>query len=80
MRELINPDVPRTWRKRTGGQLKTWATSLKEDLVRLIRPALVGIRRWNKEWAWLAVDLAQNRRAWLAAVRDAVNADSYRAG
>ncbi len=21
MRELINPDVPRTWRKRTGGQL-----------------------------------------------------------
>ncbi len=66
MRELINPDVPRTWRKRTGGQLKTGATTLKEDLVRLIGPSAVGIRRWNKEWASLATDLAQDRRAWSA--------------
>ncbi len=44
-----NPDVPRTWRKQTGGQLKTWATTLKEDLVRLIGPAVVGSRRGNKE-------------------------------
>ncbi len=83
MRELINPDVPRTWRRRTGGQLKTWATTLKEDLMRLIGPAVVGIRRWNKEWASLAMDMAQDRRAWSAAVRDAVNAmdaDSARVG
>ncbi len=83
MRELINPHVPRTWRKRTGGQLKTWATTLKEDLVRLIGPAVVGIRRWNKEWASLAMDLAQDRHAWSAVVRDVVNAmdaDSVRAG
>ncbi len=83
MRELINLDVPRTWRGRTGGQLKAWATTLKEDLVRLIGPAVVGIRGWNKEWASLAMDLAQDRRAWSAAVRDAVNAmdtDSARAG
>ncbi len=62
MRELINPDVPRTWRRRTGGQLKTWATTLKEGLVRLIGPAVVGIRRWD-EWASLAMDLARDRRA-----------------
>ncbi len=83
MRELINPGFPRTWRRRTGGQLKTWATTLKEDLVWLIGPAVVGIRRWDKEWASLAMDLAQDRRAWSAAVRDAVNAmdaDSARAG
>ncbi len=83
MRELINPDVPRTLRRRTGGQLKTLAATLKEDLVRLIGPAVVGIRRWNKEWTSLAMDLAQDRRAWSAAVRDAVNAmdaDSARAG
>ncbi len=83
MRELINPDVPRTWRKRIGGQLKAWATTLKKDLVRLIGPAVVGIRRWDKEWASLAMDLAQYRRAWLAAVRDdvsAMDADSARAG
>ncbi len=57
--------------------------TLKEDLVRLIGPAVVGIRSWNKKWASLAMDLGQNRRAWSAAVRDAVNAldaDSARAG
>ncbi len=42
--------------------------------MRLIAPAVVGIRRWNKEWASLAMDLAQDRRAWSAAIRDDVNA------
>ncbi len=32
MRELNNLDVLRTWRKRIGGQLKTWATTLEGDL------------------------------------------------
>ncbi len=73
MRELINSDVAQTWRKRTGGQLKTSTTTLKEDLVRLIAPAVVGIRRWSKEWASIVTDLAQNCCAWSAAVRDAVN-------
>ncbi len=74
MRELIDPDVPRTWRRRTGGQLKTWAATLKEDLVRLIGPAVVDIRRWNKEMASRAMDLTDDRGTWSAAVRDAVNA------
>ncbi len=63
--------------------MKTWATTLTGDLVRLIGPAVVGIRRWNKECASLAMDMAQDRRDWSAAVRDAVNAmdaDSVRAG
>ncbi len=83
MRELTNPDVSRTWCNRTGEQLKASAAMLKEDLVRLIGPAVAGIRRWNKEWASLAMGLAQDSRAWSAAVRDAVNAtdaDSARAG
>ncbi len=60
----------------------TWAATLKEDLVQAIRPAVVGIRRWNKESASLAVDLVQDRRAWAAAIRDAkraMDADSARA-
>ncbi len=44
MRELINPGVPRTLFKRAGGQLETLAATLKEDLVRLVGPAVVGIR------------------------------------
>ncbi len=66
-----------------GPVVKTWARTLKEDLGRLIVHAVVGIRRRCKEWAPLAMDLAQDRRAWSAAVRDAVNAmdtDSARAG
>ncbi len=48
-----------------------------------IGPAVVSTRRWNKEWASFAMDLAQDRRTWSAAVRDTVygmDADSARAG
>ncbi len=68
MLELIDPDIPRTWRKLTLGQLKIWAATLKEDPVRLIGPVVVGIRRLNKEWASLAIDLTQAGRAWPAVV------------
>ncbi len=49
----------------------------------LIGPAVVGIRKRNKEWVWLAMNLVQDRRAWPAGVRDvvhAMDADSARAG
>ncbi len=29
---LLLPTSPHTWRRRTGGQLKTWATTIKADL------------------------------------------------
>ncbi len=74
IRELIIPDFLRTWLKRTGEQLKTWAATLKEDLVRLKERAVVDIRRWNEEWASLATEVTQDLRAWSAAVRDAANA------
>ncbi len=57
IRELIRPDVPVTWCKRTGGQLKTLMTTLKEDPERIIGPAVIGIIRLNKEWTTLAIDL-----------------------
>ncbi len=44
MRELIDPNINRTWRKQTGEQLKIWAATLKVNLVRLVGPAEVGIR------------------------------------
>ncbi len=30
--DLLLPTLPRTWRRRVGGQLKTWATTIKADL------------------------------------------------
>ncbi len=50
--------------------------------MRFIRPAAVDIEMWNKECSSVAMDLAQDRRAWTVAVRDAVHAidvDSARA-
>ncbi len=49
IREVINPDPPAHWRKKCGGQLKTWMTTLKEDLARLSGPDVFGLRRWNRD-------------------------------
>ncbi len=72
IREVINPEPPVHWRKRRGGQLKTWMTTMKEDLARLSEPAVNGLRRWNQDWMTIGIAWAQDRGAWAAAVRDAV--------
>ncbi len=71
-REVINPEPPAQWRKKRGGQLKTWMTTLKEDLARLSGPDVFRLRRWNRDWMTIGIAWAQDRRAWAAAVRDAV--------
>ncbi len=43
IREVINPEPPAHWRKKRGGQLKTWMTTMKEDLARLSGPAVYGL-------------------------------------
>ncbi len=69
----VHPTPPRTWRRRTGGQLKTWATTIKADVELLSGPRLFGHARWRKDWVKVPSELAQNRRAWSASVRDVVN-------
>ncbi len=43
------------WRKKRGDQLKTWMTTLKEDLARLSGPAVYGLRRWNQDWMTIGI-------------------------
>ncbi len=74
IKDLLLPTLPRTWRWRTGGQLKTWATTIKADLERLSGPRVFGHARWRKDWVKVSSELAQDRRAWSASVRDVVNA------
>ncbi len=62
------------WRRRTGGQLKTWATTMKADLKPLSGPRVFDYARWRKDWVKVSSELAQDRRAWSASVRDVVNA------
>ncbi len=71
--EVIYPTPLPTWRKRRG-QLKTRSRTITEDLALLGGPQVYGLRRWNREWPSICIELAQDRRAWSAIVRDAVHA------
>ncbi len=73
MKDLLLPTPPRTWRRRTGGQLKTWATKIKADLGPISGPRAFGYARWRKDWMDVSSELAQGRQAWSASVRDVVN-------
>ncbi len=71
---LLLPTPPPTWRRRAGGQLKTWATTIKADLRPLSGPEVFGHARWRKDWVKVSSELAQDRPAWSASVRDVVKA------
>ncbi len=66
--------LTRTWRKRTRGQLKTWATTIKADVELLFGPRAFVQARWRNDWVKVSSELAHDRRAWSASVREAVNA------
>ena len=70
-RRTSPPSLP-NWRKCIGGQLTTWASTMKDDLAALSGPQVVGLRRWNRDWLAISGDLAQDQRTWAAIVRDAV--------
>ena len=72
MRDLLLPASLPNWRKRVGRQLKTWASTIKDDLAALSGPQVVGLRRWNHGWLAILCDLAHDQRKWAAMVRDAV--------
>ena len=58
---LLPPSLP-NWRKHFGGQLRTWASTIKDDLAALSGPQLVGLRRWNYDWLAILCNLAQDQR------------------
>ena len=74
IRDVLLPTSPPNRRKRVGGQLKTWASKIKDDLAALSGPQVVGLRRWNRDCLAISCDLAQDQRTWAAMVRDAVRA------
>ncbi len=48
--------------------------TIEVDIALLSGPRVYDLRRWNQEWPSICIDMAQDRRAWSAAVRDTVNA------
>ncbi len=59
----LDPVPPTHWRRKRGGQLKTWLTMLKEDLARMCGPGVYGFRRWNRERLQLGITWTQDRQA-----------------
>ncbi len=53
IKDLYLPTPPRTWRRRIGGQLKTWATTIKADL-----EPLFAYERSRKDWMKVSSELA----------------------
>ncbi len=72
IKDLLLPTPPRTWRRRTGGQLKTWVTTTKADLEPISGPrtmemgwvkvSFVGIH-WD-DIIWFIQSLLRPRPAW----------------
>ncbi len=54
-----------TLQKRAGGQLKTWALTIKADL-----EPISGHAQWRKDWVKVFSELAQDREDSSASVRD----------
>ncbi len=72
IKDLLLPTPPRTWRRQAGGQLKIGATTIKADLEPISGPRVFGHARWRLDWVKVSNELAQDRRAWSASVRDVV--------
>ncbi len=73
IRDPLFPVSPHSWRKRTGGQLKTWAPTIRADLEPLFGQRVFGYTWWRMDWMKDYGELAQDRRAWGASVRGVVN-------
>jgi hypothetical protein len=70
----INAQPRNDWKRRRGGQNKTWKDSLKADLENVTGPTIYGYRRWQSNWLSIAGELAQNRNQWRALTRDIIGA------
>ncbi len=59
---LLFPTPPRTWHRRSGGQLKTWASTINAYLELISGPRVFGHKRWTKDWVQVCSELEQGRQ------------------
>ncbi|BHF63561.1 hypothetical protein SprV_0200655500 [Sparganum proliferum] len=62
------------WRRRRGGQFKTWLDTVRQDMEVVLGPSVFGLRRWRREWFELSRSAAADRHAWRSTVRDIIEA------
>jgi len=73
IREPISPLPLPGWCMRLGGQLRTWLGTIKADAEVISGPHSYGVQRWRRDWLQRTQELANDRRAWAATIRDLVN-------
>ncbi|BHF67943.1 hypothetical protein SprV_0301097200 [Sparganum proliferum] len=62
------------WRRRRGGQCKTWLDTVRQDMEVILGPSVFGLRRWRRKWVELSRSAAADRHAWRGTVRDIIDA------
>ncbi|BHF74785.1 hypothetical protein SprV_0501787400 [Sparganum proliferum] len=62
------------WRRRRGGQFKTWLDTVRQDMEVVLGLSAFGLRRWRREWVELSRSAAADRHAWRGTVRDIIEA------
>ncbi len=72
--DALDPAPLPTWRRRRGGQLKTWLDTVRQDMEAVLGPSIFGLRRWRRDWVELSRSAAANRHAWRGTVRDIIEA------
>ena len=77
---VLNPKPGAGWRRRRGGQTKTWLATVKGDMESLGLRMAYGTRRWEQDWVAICADLAADRRMWSGLLRDIHGAGSSRDG
>ncbi|BHF71757.1 hypothetical protein SprV_0401481700 [Sparganum proliferum] len=60
------------WRRRRGGQFKTWLDTVRQDMEVVLGPSVFSLRRWPREWVELSRSAAADRHAWRGTVRDII--------
>ncbi len=77
IRNPLLPTPPRSWRNRAGGQLKTLAMALKEDLEPSYEPRVFDCGRHRGSGMVVFSEFSQYCRAWCNSIRYVVNSNGY---
>jgi len=72
---ISQPTLP-GWCKRLGGKLWIWLGTIIADAEVLPGPHIYDVQRWRRDWFQRTQELANNRRAWAATIRNLVNNES----
>ncbi len=70
-RGFILTSPSRVWCRRSGGQLKTGTSELKENLEPGSR--IFDYARWRREWVTMSGHIAHEHQVWAALIMDVAN-------